>query len=202
MNGKSVLDIDVARVKDIGAPKVDRGIAVGVGRRQVDRGDLATPEMEGHDVVEGHHRQGAGRRRQLFALDEFDELPSRHPAADVVMGDEQRAGLPHVLVAAGMIEVPVGVEDEAHRLVGNRRDGREDLRGERRELVVDHEHGVRPHGKASVAPLPEEDIHPRSQPLGGNPDRIGVLGRRDLGVTGEEYDEGRVQLDVSDLASR
>lgn len=115
------------------------------------------------------------------------------------MGDEQRAGLRHVLVAAGMIEVPVSVDEEADRFVGNRGDGREDLRGERRELVVDYEHGIGPHRQADVAPLAEEDIHPGCQPLGGNLDRIEVLGRRDPGQTGEKHGEGCAQQDAPDI---
>ena len=74
----------------------------------------------------------------------------------VVVRDDHRSGLAVVLVAAGVIPVPVGVDHEAHRALRQLRHGRVDLVGERRELVVDDERAIVAHREADVAARPGE----------------------------------------------
>jgi hypothetical protein len=75
------------------------------------------------------------------------------------VGHDHRAALGHVLVAAHVVAVPVGVQDELHRLRGKGGDRRLDLRRERRELIVDHEDAVVSHGHADVPARPLEQVH-------------------------------------------
>jgi hypothetical protein len=173
--------VHVAHVHHVRAPEVHRRVAVRVRRGQVNRRYLVAVDVERHGIVEGDDRQGARRCGQLLALDELDELPSRHAPADVVVGDEQRAGLAHVLVAAGVIEVPVGIEDEPHRPVGQRGDGGEDLGRQGRELVVDDEDRVGTDGESDVAAGAVQDVDALSESLRSDLDRVEGLCRRVAG---------------------
>ena len=71
------------------------------------------------------------------------------------MCDDGRPFLAQVLVAAGVVAMPMGVDDEADRLVAQLPDGGENLLAERRELIVDQIHAIRPGRHPDVAAGPE-----------------------------------------------
>ena len=76
----------------------------------------------------------AGRQRRHLAA--HDRLLGREPLAHVLVRDDQRLE-PEDLVPAGVIEVPVGVEQELEVPLVDRGEGGLDLVGERGELIVD-----------------------------------------------------------------
>ena len=61
------------------------------------------------------------------------------------MRDDNGATLSKVLVAAGVIAMQVGIDEKTHRVVGYGLDGRDDLVGERRILIVDEKRPVLTH---------------------------------------------------------
>ncbi len=73
--------------------------------------------------------------------------------------------LPKILVPAGMVEMPVGVDHESDRVGIEGRDRSGDLVAERSELVVDDDVSVLPVGKADIAARFEQDGDAWSQPL-------------------------------------
>jgi hypothetical protein len=73
--------------------------------------------------------------------------------------DDERSRFSEVLVAAGVVAVPVRIEDELHRLGRDLRDRRGDLVAERRVLVVDHENRVHPGRDADVAAGAGQHVH-------------------------------------------
>ena len=66
------------------------------------------------------------------------------------MRDDGR-GLAKILVAAGVVEVPVRIEHELHRLVGDALESGPDLFGQRCVLVVDDEDSIISGAHADVA---------------------------------------------------
>ena len=110
----------------------------------------------------------------------LDELVGRHPLADVFVREDQRAGLAHVLVAAGVIEVPVRVEHEPHGLRRDRLDGGEDLRRQRRELVVDDERRVIADDEPNVPARADEHVYRAGDRRGRGPERCRSSGRAPL----------------------
>ena len=68
--------------------------------------------------------------------------------------------------AAGVVEMPVGVEQKAHRLVRNRLDRGQYARRQRRKLVVDQEHAVLADRYTDVAAFAFEHVDVLRQ-LGG-----------------------------------
>jgi len=96
-------------------------------------------------------RGPGGRGLDLVAEEIRVALPQT--AADVVVGDEGRARLRQLLVAARVVTVPVGVQHEPHGPVGEAAYGGLDFRGERRELIVDHHDPVFADRDPDVAPV-------------------------------------------------
>ena len=105
-------------------------------------------ETESAKVTSGQASGGFGGD---LRVEEVDELIRRHPLQRVVVRDDHGAGLAERLVAAGVIVVPVRVEYEADRRARYGGDGLRDLRHQRRELVVDEQHAVRPDEHRDVA---------------------------------------------------
>ncbi len=140
--------------------------------------DLVAVEMEGDGVGEGDHGErhlGPGRHR---AVERLHELIGAHAVPDVVVGDDQGALAAQVLVAAGVIAVPVGVEHEADRPGLDRRHRRLDLLGQRRELIVDQEHSVLAGRDPDVAPLPDQHVDARRHRHRLDDDLLRLLRRR------------------------
>ena len=142
---------------------MDQRVAVGMGMLDMDGADVVAVEVEGQILAEGDHRQRAGRRRRhpLAA----HQLLHRHPAADIVVGDDHRAGAAEILVPAGMIAMPVGVDDEADRIGIERAHRGEDPLGQRRILIVDQDVAVGAVGEADIAAAAEQHGDAGRDPL-------------------------------------
>jgi hypothetical protein len=84
-------------------------------------------------------------------LEKSQELLAAHPLAHVVVRHDQRARLGEFFVAAGVVAVPVRIEDELNRLRGDRCNRSLDLWRERRVLIVDEEDRVRTDRKPQIA---------------------------------------------------
>jgi hypothetical protein len=175
-------------VEDIGVGPIDKGVAVGVGMLDMVDADVVAIEVEGDVVGEGDDRQRAGRRRRDDRAPEH--LLHRHAAPDIVVGDDHRAGSPDILVPAGMVLVPVGVDDEADRIGIDLAHGGEDALGERRILIVDQHVAVGAVGQADIAAAAEYDRDAGRDPLDADLDgfhrrRLGDDGRRGQSGGGE-----------------
>jgi len=142
---------EVAHVDDAGPAEMDDGVAVGVGGRHVEGVDVVAVDMQGHGVVEGHHRKRLRRRGRELHAHRLDELLGAQAEAHVVVGHDEGPRLAEVLVPAGVVGVPVGVEDETHGPVADRGHRRLDLGCHGRPLVVDEEDAVGSRGDADVA---------------------------------------------------
>ena len=171
--GITAVEERVAQVDDVGADELDDGVAVGVGVGHVPHHDRLAVPVERDVGPERDDRQRHGRRL-LGPAHHVLELGRVHPAADVVVGHDQRAGLAEVLVAAGVVAVPVGVHHEPDRLRGHGPNGGQDLLGQRGELIVDDEGAVIPHRKADVAALSEQHVEAGSERHGPDLDRVPV----------------------------
>jgi hypothetical protein len=74
-----------------------------------------------------------------------------------------------------MIEVPVRVEHEPHRPVGDRGDRCEHLRRQRRELIVDDEYCLRPDRQPDIATPAPQDVGAVGELLRHDLNRVEVL---------------------------
>src|SRR5512140_2026337 len=70
------------------------------------------------------------------------DLGDAHPPADVLRGDQDGAGLRHVLVSTDMVVMIVRVDHEPYRLVRNLPDRGGDPVRQGRVLVIDEERAV------------------------------------------------------------
>ena len=145
---------DVPRVHHVGALEVDHGVAVGVGRRNVENVGALSIEMKGDGVAEGDHRErGPGRCRD-GAPPHLLELLHAQALAHIAVGDDHGPRLAEILVASRVVAVPVGVDHEADRFVADLADRRSSILGERRVLIVHQEDPVLAGGDGQVAPAP------------------------------------------------
>ena len=97
---------------------------------------------------------------------------------------------PERLVAARVVEVPMGVDEILDRTRAQPGDRRLDLGHERRELVVDDQRAVRTMADADVAAVAEQHRHARPDFGRGDLDRIPVgllLGDGGTGHAKREY---------------
>ena len=179
----------VAHVDDVRAGEVDQGVAVGMGRRHVHHVDHLVVDVERHrrrEGDDGERRPGAGRR---LPVEHRVELLGAHPGAHVVVRHDDDPCAGHVLIAAGMIAVPVGVHQEPDRLVGHGLDGGEDFGGERRVLVVHQEGGLIAHRERDVAARAEQHVDALAGGYGLDRHRIQArLGGERRGGSGEKLD--------------
>ncbi len=104
--------------------------------------ELVAVQAEGDVARERHHRERDLRLGLGLHSEERDEAFGRQALPHVFVRNDHSTRLAEILVAAGMIEVPVGVQQELDRFGRELGDRRLDLGRERRELVVDHEHRV------------------------------------------------------------
>src|SRR5690606_8014901 len=122
----------VAHVQHVRGGEIDVAVAVGVCGRHGDGHHFFSVEVNGDVFRIGQHGQRNVRCHLAHAHTHF------------VPGEDLDAHAPQVLVAAGMIAVHVGVDQEADFAIVDFTDGRQNSIGERCKLVVDH-------GKAIVA---------------------------------------------------
>ncbi len=135
----------------------------------VDQLDRLAIEMDRHGVGIGDRRKGAGRRRRDRLIEGGDIVSRRHPDTDVVLGDDDRAGLRQGFIAAEMVGVGVGVDDEPDRLVAQPGDGRLEVVNHRRDGGVDQEDSVGAGQHQGISAHPAQQI-----------DSVAEIGRLDL----------------------
>ena len=129
INGYRPLKKRSPHMEDIGAGKVDDYVAVGMSLADVRHADMAPVPVEADTVVERHDRKGRPRCLVRAAC-QVPKLRRVHTPVDVLVSDNQSSCLPQVLVAAGVVAVPVGIQHPADGLVGHCRDRRQDLLGQ------------------------------------------------------------------------
>ena len=83
-----------------------------LGGLDVEHVDLLVVPMKGHGVGERHDRERHGRRRGHGRLELLDELVLGQAAPDLLVGHDDRSALADVLVAPGVVGVPVRVHQE------------------------------------------------------------------------------------------
>src|SRR5256885_16568159 len=101
-------------------------------------------------------RSGGGGRDALF--ERRDELLHAHAPPHVLVRDEHHAALREILVTAGVVAVPVRIEQEPDR-GAERGHGRLDLVRQRGELIVNDDHAVAADRHADVAAGPHQHVH-------------------------------------------
>jgi hypothetical protein len=111
-----------------------------------------------------------------------DGAAGDEPRAQVIVGNQDRAGLREREVAAGVIGVVVGIDDEAQRPVSCAeppKRGADPVR-ERRKLIGHQQHAVRAHGRADIAASPLQQVEVVGEPggLDLDPAHVLLLGRR------------------------
>src|SRR5262249_36400169 len=129
----------IAHVNYIGLREEDYRVAVSVAGGKMNGANVFAVEVDRYIVFESDHRHsGLGRRRSCS-----------NPACaacgqaltDVLLGDDW-SFLAEVRIAAGVVAMPVCVEHEFYRLVGDALERGFDFIGQRQELVVDYHDAV------------------------------------------------------------
>jgi hypothetical protein len=133
---------------NVGLLEMDHRIAVGVGVGRVEHAHRLAVHVEGGRVVEDDDRQRS-----------LGRIGAEQPRADIVMGDNLDPGRAENLVAAGVVPVEMGVDQETHRLIGDGLDLVEDRRRVGCELIIDHEDPVGTDGDANIAALPLNHVN-------------------------------------------
>ena len=136
--------------------------AIGMRRqRRANSADRLTVEVEIDPRGEGHDRQRIFRRRHGRRATRSGRRLTGKALADIVAGEDGRARFAEHVVAAGMIEVPVRV-DQVFRLalrelldLGEIRLGIGDV------LIVDQEDAIIADAEPEIATLAHQHLHAR-----------------------------------------
>ena len=136
---------------DVRLLEAQHRVAVRVRGRHVDGLDGLAVQVKRGGAVEGDHRQCDIGGRLGLGVEELGELGRAHALADVVMGYDEGSRLAEILVAAGMIEMPVGIEYHLHRLVADGLDCGRNLGRQGRHVVVHDENAVGPAGHRDIS---------------------------------------------------
>ena len=141
----------VPHVQHVALGEKDDAVAIGVAARHVVDAHGLAVQVQRDAVIERHHGQRLIGIRGRGAVHEIAELLGGHALADVVVRDDDAAGLAQGLVAADVVAVIVGVDDESHRAVVDLADRRQQLLGQRLHLIIDDEHAIFTGGHGDVA---------------------------------------------------
>ena len=136
-------------MQHIGAPEVNEAVAVGVRRRYGEHVHLFAVQVHRRGIAVGEYRQ----RRVGQAV-----LHQTHPHPVVRQNGDAHVG--EVLVAAHVVAVAMGIDDEADFAVIEFGNPRDDALGERRELIVDHDDPVCADRQPDVAAGAFQIVHP------------------------------------------
>ncbi len=136
-----VLHVRIARVDDVGVREVHDRVAVRVRVLDVHDVDGVAVQMERRSRRESHYRSRRNGARRDLLIEGGHELLGAHPHEHVVVRDDHGAGFAQRLVAAGMVAVPVRVDDVLDVAAAGGADRGEDLGVQRCVLGVD-EHGA------------------------------------------------------------
>ena len=137
----------VAHDHHVGVPEVDDAVAVRVRGRHGEDVHLLAVQVDGDVLAVGDGRQGHRRHRL------------GQPQPHAVLRHDEDAHAAEVLVAAHVVPVHVGVDDEADVAVGDPANRLQDAVGERGELIVHHEDAVVAHREADVAAAAGDVVH-------------------------------------------
>ena len=171
--------IEVAGHDHVEAREDHQRVAVGVRARDGDHLNLLAVHAHHQPIAIRHLRQ-AGRRHRRAGRAVRVGIGVRQAVAQLLARDDDGAHLAEVLVAAGVIAVHVGVDDELDRLRRQALDRGGDLVAERRELRVDHEYAIRAEQHADRPALAVERVELVGDLVGLDLDLAEV--RRALGV--------------------
>ena len=139
--------------------------------------DLVSVQIETDTLLVGHDRERNARSGRRIITG--SRATCRHPGTDIVMGEDECALLPEILVPARMVEMPVGVDEKFHRSRAKVCDGCLNLAGKRGKLVVDQNRAVCAVTDADIAARTEEDGNAGSDLLGSDFNRVEIaLGHR------------------------
>ena len=140
-----LVEKQVAHVDDISVFPENDAVAVRMAVAHMLDANFVAVQMQLDPVMIGDHGQGFGSRRRsrVIALDQA--------IADMVMGHNEDTGLAEILVAAGMIAMPVGVDHIFHRFGTKILHGGVDLAGQRGKLVVDQHSAIGTIRNADIA---------------------------------------------------
>ena len=144
-------------MQDIRLDEIDERVAIRVRRqRHPDGPDGLAVEMEVDAIDKGHHRVVRLRQRRRQRLP-----PGRHtlpgdPLSYVVAREHRSARARESGIPAGMIEMPVRVDDVFRLALGKLLDLREVGRRIGDELVVDQEYAVRANADPHIAASPHQ----------------------------------------------
>ena len=106
--------------------------------REVNRANVFTIEMHRQRLIERDHWQRFFRRRRRGGVEDCRFLLGSKSLAHVIMRDDRRFRSKSN-VAAGVISVPVSVQNEVQFLIGNTFERGPDLVGEWRKLIVNNQ---------------------------------------------------------------
>ena len=106
--------------------------------REVDRANVLAIEMHRQRLIERDHRQRFFWRWRGGGVEDRRLLFSSEPLANVVMRNDRRFWSKDN-VAAGVIAVPMSIQDELQFLVGNSSERGADLVGQWRKLIVNNQ---------------------------------------------------------------
>ena len=104
--------------------------------------NLVAVEMECQGIVKGDDWQSRTVHCRCLHAEHLDKVINGKAFAHIIMGDNDSAGLTHVHVTAGMVRVPVGVEQKADWLVRERGNRRFYFFCQGRELVINQKNTV------------------------------------------------------------
>ena len=153
----------VAGVQHVGLAPIKRSIAIGMTAPGKHRFDLVAVEVKSHSVVVGNNGQSLRSGRRDITKPRLG--PGDEPYANGLMRQDRR-GLAEILVAAAVIEMPVSVDQKAHRRGTHGGHRGDDLVGQRGKLIVDQDGAVGPVRNPDVAARAKQHCDAGSQRLG------------------------------------
>ncbi len=115
--------------------------------------------MKAEILAEGHHGQSLWCRRRAFHLKGGKIGVAHQTLANIVVREDQAAAAAQILVAAGVVSVIVGVNEEFGLLTTDRFDCSEDLVSQGRILIVDEKGAVRANQQADITTLAGKHIY-------------------------------------------
>ena len=107
--------------------------------------------MKGDLVIESHQRQGRFGRSRDLSLETLHELVGAHSLTNIVMCHHHRTGITQLFIAARVIRMPVGVDREKYRLLGQSPDGGQYSVRQGCVLIVNQENTVFPDRHSQVS---------------------------------------------------
>ena len=166
--GIDAVEPGVTGVDDVGVGEVDGDVGVGVGGVEVGEVEGFAVGGDGFVLVEDDGGESAGGCRGEVGVEGGDLLGGAEALAGVFVGDDGGAGGVEPLVAVGVVEVPVGVDEVLDGVVGDGGEGLGDLGAGGGEAGVYEELAVGAGEDEDVAAGAHEDADVSAELLGGD----------------------------------